>query len=247
MQPSKFQVLLQQLGFYKFIFCSMAIVESSQPLSIESFSYSWLINLKPSLESLSESFRAAMDSSDESFFIEMDPNMPASKRFKKLDKDFDFNLPFSEQTTAAIVHADELFCDGLLMPLVNSSRNKAYSDSSPCASPLSEFQNTNTASGDRKIRCSSLRRCRSLLSRKMFEKYLYFMFPLLEKLRCCRSKSKIRAADDGIWVKNKSSSFSPQASPRTSVGSFPGDMRRSCDSESSINEAVLHCKKSFGM
>uniref|UniRef100_A0A803M027 Membrane-associated kinase regulator 6 n=1 Tax=Chenopodium quinoa TaxID=63459 RepID=A0A803M027_CHEQI len=195
----------------------MAIVESSQPLSIESFSYSWLINLKPSLESLSESFRAAMDSSDESFFIEMDPNMPASKRFKKLDKDFDFNLPFSEQTTAAIVHADELFCDGLLMPLVNSSRNKAYSDSSPCASPLSEFQNTNTASGDRKIRCSSLR----------------------------RSKSKIRAADDGIWVKNKSSSFSPQASPRTSVGSFPGDMRRSCDSESSINEAVLHCKKSF--
>uniref|UniRef100_A0A803MKW3 Membrane-associated kinase regulator 6 n=1 Tax=Chenopodium quinoa TaxID=63459 RepID=A0A803MKW3_CHEQI len=195
----------------------MAIIESSQPLSIESFSYSWLINLKPSLESLSESFRAAMDSSDESFFIEMDPNMPASKRFKKLDKDFDFNLPFLEQTTDAIVHADELFCDGLLMPLVNSSRNQAYSDSSPCASPLSEFQNRNTASGDRKIRCSSLR----------------------------RSKSKNRAADDGIWVKNKSSSFSPQASPRTSVGSFPGDMRRSCDSESSINEAVLHCKKSI--
>ncbi|KNA14602.1 hypothetical protein SOVF_106060 [Spinacia oleracea] len=230
----------------------MAIVESSQPLSIESFSYSWLINLKPSLESLSESFRAAMDSSDESFFIEMDPNMPASKRFKKLDKDFDFNfnLPFSEQSTAAIVHADELFCDGLLLPLVNSSRNKAYSDSSPCASPSSDFQIRNNVSGDRKLRCSSLRRCRSLLSRKSFEKYMYFLLPLLEKLRCCRSKSKHRGeTDDGIWVKNNNSrsSCSPQASPRTSVGSLPGDLRRSCDSESSIHEAVLHCKKSIGM
>lgn len=217
----------------------MAAVETSQPLSIESFSYSWLINLKPSLESLSESFRAALDSSDESFFIEMDPNMPGSKRFKTLNQDIDFNLPFAEQSTDAIVHADELFCDGLLMPLVNLSRTKDYSDSSPCASPLSDFQNRIAVSGDRKLRCSSLRRCRSLLSRKMFEKYLYSLFPLLGKMRCCRSKSKARSADNR--------SFSPQASPRTSVGSFPGDLRRSCDSESSIHEAVLHCKRSIGM
>ncbi|XP_010671572.2 probable membrane-associated kinase regulator 6 isoform X2 [Beta vulgaris subsp. vulgaris] len=145
----------------------------------------------------------------------------------------------SEQSTDAIVHADELFCDGLLMPLVNLSRTKDYSDSSPCASPLSDFQNRIAVSGDRKLRCSSLRRCRSLLSRKMFEKYLYSLFPLLGKMRCCRSKSKARSADNR--------SYSPQASPRTSVGSFPGDLRRSCDSESSIHEAVLHCKRSIGM
>lgn len=225
----------------------MAVVETSQPLSIESFSYSWLINLKPSLESLSESFRAAMDSSDESFFIEMDPNMPASKRFKKLDKGLDFNFSISEQPTAAIVHADELFCDGLLMPLVDSSRTKEYSDSSPCAAPLSDFRHRNTASGDHKIRCSSLRRCRSLVSRKMFEKYLYFLFPLLGKMRCCRLLSKNRAAGNGIWEVKNNKSCSSQASPRTSVGSFPSDWRRSCDSESSIHEAVLHCKRSIGM
>ncbi|KAL2922134.1 putative membrane-associated kinase regulator 6 [Bienertia sinuspersici] len=178
----------------------MALVETSQPLCIESFSYTWLINLKPSLESLSESFRAAMDSSDESFFIEMDPNMPASKRFKKLDKGFNFDPALSEQPTTAVVHADELFCDGLLMPLVHSSSTKEYSGSNRCGYPLSEFQNRYAASGSRKLRCSSLRR-----------------------------------------------SCSPQASPRTSTGSFPGDQRWSCDSESSINEAVLHCKKSIGM
>ncbi|XP_057526731.1 probable membrane-associated kinase regulator 6 [Amaranthus tricolor] len=219
-------------------------VETSQPLSIESFSYSWLINLKPSLESVSESFRAAMDSSDESFFIEMDPNMPASKRFKKLNWDFDFNLPFSEQSTAAIVHADEIFCEGFLMP----SRSKDYRDSSPCASPLSDFQNREAIVGDhRKFRCSSLRRCRSILSRKMFEKYLYFLFPLLGKIRSYRSKSKDRTANNRLWAVKNNRSCSPQASPRTSICSLPGDWRRSCDSESSIHEAVLHCKKSIGL
>ncbi|CAO2821252.1 unnamed protein product [Amaranthus hypochondriacus] len=218
-------------------------MDSSRPLSIESFSYSWLMNIKPSLESLSESFRAAMDSSDESFFIEMDPNMPASKRFKKLDCDFDFNLPFSEQSTAAIVHADDLFCEGFLLPLA-----KQYSDSSPCVSPLSDFQNTQTSAGDDhgKIRCSSLRRCRTLLSRKMFEKYLCFLFPLLGKMRGFRSKSK-NTEDNRIWVVKKNRSCSPVASPRTSVGSFPGDWKRPCDSESSIHDAVLHCKRSIGM
>lgn len=228
----------------------MAIVETPQPLSIDSFSYSWLIDLKPSLESISDSFRAILDSSDESSFIEMDPNMPPSKRFKKLGKDFDLDLPCSEQSLAAIVRADELFSNGLLVPLVNTSKTESPVDSGTDASSFSDGQKTRTSSGDAmKFRCSSLRRCRSLLSRKTFEKYLYFMHPLLEKIRCCRSKSKRnRAADKRIWVlKNSSKSFSPQASPRTSVGSCAGDWRRSFDSDGSIHEAVLHCKRSIGM
>uniref|UniRef100_A0A7C8ZHY4 Membrane-associated kinase regulator 6 n=2 Tax=Opuntia streptacantha TaxID=393608 RepID=A0A7C8ZHY4_OPUST len=216
-------------------------VEASQALSIESFSYSWLVNLRPSLESISDSFRAALDSSDESSFIDMDPKMPPSKRFNKLmNKDFDFNLPYSEQSTAAIVHADELFCNGLLMPLVDLSK----SGSGPDESLFTDTQKRKASFGDQKIRSSSLRRCRSLLSRKMFEKYLYFLFPLLEKIRRCRLlKNKDRAADNRIWAEKNNSTCSPQASPRTSVG----DRRRSCDSESSIHEAVLHCKRSIGM
>ncbi|KAL9225358.1 hypothetical protein vseg_001294 [Gypsophila vaccaria] len=226
----------------------MAFIETTQPLSIESFSYSWLINLKPSLiESLSESFRAALDSSDESSssFIEMDPNMPPSRRFMKLENDFDFNVPFPEQS----VPADELFSNGLLLPLVDSPRPNTYSytDLSRCASPFLDAQNRSISSGHRKIHCSSLRRCKSMLSRKMFEKYLHFLCPLLEKIRLCRSKSGRRSGDNRIRpLRNNKVHHSPQASPRTSICSSPGDWRRSCDSESSIHEAVLHCKRSFG-
>ncbi|XP_074281748.1 putative membrane-associated kinase regulator 6 [Silene latifolia] len=204
----------------------MALTETSQPLSIESFSYSWLINLKPSLiESLSESFRAALDSSEESSssFIEMDPNMPPSRRFTKPERDFDFNVHVSEHSAPALAHADEIFSNGYLLPLVDSPR------STPHMASTSSYQH--------KIQSSSLRRCRSLLSRKMFEKYLYSLCPFLEKLRFCRSKSRHRGNDNRIWA-------SP--SPRPSVCSSPGDWRRSCDSESSIHEAVLHCKRSFG-
>ncbi|KAK9672557.1 hypothetical protein RND81_12G108400 [Saponaria officinalis] len=227
----------------------MSVIETSQPLSIESFSYSWLINLKPSLiESLSESFRAALDSSDESSssFIEMDPNMPPSRRFVKLENDFDFNVPFSEQS----VPADELFSNGLLLPLVDSPRPKtySYSDSSRCASPFLDVEDRRVSSGHQKIDCSSLRRCKSLLSRKMFEKYLQFLCPLLEKIRLCKLKSSRRRSGDNriCPLRNNRVHHSPQASPRTSICSSPGDWRRSCDSESSIHEAVLHCKRSFG-
>ncbi|KAK9724706.1 hypothetical protein RND81_05G093500 [Saponaria officinalis] len=199
----------------------MALIEASQPLSIESFSYRWLINLKPSfIESLSDSFRAALDSSDESSssFIEMDPNMPPSRRFTKLDNDFDFNVPVSDQS----VPADELFSNGLLLPLVDSS--SFFQD-------VQNRRGDSSSAGHQKTQSSSLRRCRSLLSRKMFEKYLYFLFPLLKKIQFLTSKSKQN---------------SRQASLRTSVCSSPDDWRRSCDFESSIHEAVLHCKRSFG-
>lgn len=230
----------------------MAIVETPQPLSIESFSYSWLIDLKPSLDqSISDSFRAVLNSSDESSFIEMDPNMPPSKRFKKLDKDFvfdfDFDLPCCEETPAAIVHADELFSNGLLLPLFDPSKIESSVNSSPLFSDGQKERRSSSADNGMKFRCSSLRRCRSLLSRKTFEKYLDFMCPLLEKIRCCRLKSKRnRGGGKRIWAV-KSGSFSTEASPRTSVGSCGGDWRRSFDSEGSIHEAVLHCKRSIGM
>ncbi|KAL9240501.1 hypothetical protein vseg_014711 [Gypsophila vaccaria] len=199
----------------------MAVIEASQPLSIESFSYSWLINLKPSLiESLSDSFRAALDASDESSsFIEMDPNMPPSRRFMILDHDFDFNVLVSEQS---VVPADELFSNGRLLPLVDSTRMRPS---------LSSLNVQTSSAGHQKAQCSSLRRCRSLLSRKMIEKYLYFLCPLLKKLQFLTSKSKQN---------------SRQGSPSGSVCSSPAHLIRSCDSESSIREAVLHCKRSFG-
>ncbi|GMP70397.1 hypothetical protein CsSME_00029267 [Camellia sinensis var. sinensis] len=92
-------------------------METSQPLSIESFSYSWLVNLKPSFEILDDTLCASIDASDEASFIEMDPKLPPSRRFFRGSHDFNFAFPISQQSPLTLVHADELISDGFLMPL----------------------------------------------------------------------------------------------------------------------------------
>ncbi|XP_052186813.1 probable membrane-associated kinase regulator 6 [Diospyros lotus] len=216
-------------------------METSQPLSIESFSYSWLVNLKPALD---DSLRASLDASDEASFIEMDPKLPASKRFFRASQDFDF--PVAE-SPLDLVHADELISNGSLIPLfVEPLKMEAYgaaADSNPAA-PISSHAQKNLHSGNR-IRCSSLRRCRRILSKQIFHKYLDFLRPLCQKLRGRRSCSRIEAVDTRMQEVNNWMN-SPETSPRTSVAYSSGNWRRSCDSESSIYEAVLHCKRSIG-
>ncbi|XP_023728815.1 probable membrane-associated kinase regulator 6 isoform X2 [Lactuca sativa] len=95
--------------YSSFIISSYPSMEASESLSIESFSYSWLVNLKPSFET---SFRASFD--DDSNFIEMDPKLSASKRFLVFHQDFDFDLPTLQPNC---VHADELISNGILVPL----------------------------------------------------------------------------------------------------------------------------------
>ncbi|KAK6936754.1 hypothetical protein RJ641_033784 [Dillenia turbinata] len=217
-------------------------METSHPLSIESFSYSWLINLKPSFENLDDSFRTSLDASDEASFIEMDPRKPPSKRFLRDVQDFRFDFPASD-SPVAIVHADEIFSNGLLMPLfVDPMKMKAYDASDsfstvPSSSPFPE-----TLLDTSKIRCPSLRRWRKLYKR-ILHKYLKCATPFCRRLQGCGLSSK--TSNDGSrrqivknWV------CSRESSPRTSVASA-GDWRMSCDSESSIYEAVLHCKRSI--
>ncbi|KAL7183691.1 hypothetical protein ACSBR2_025970 [Camellia fascicularis] len=215
-------------------------METSQPLSIESFSYSWLVNLKPSFETLDDTLCASIDASDEASFIEMDPKLPASRRFFRGSHDFNFAFPISQQSPLTLVHADELISNGFLMPLfVKPLKIEPYdsSDSTP-TTPISSHASKNVHS-DSKIHRSSLRKC-GRLSKQIFQKYLdFFLRPLRRKLQDRRrSCSRNEAVDN--WIS------SAVTSPRTSVAYSVDDWRRSCDSESSIHEAVLHCKRSIG-
>ncbi|KAL6971981.1 hypothetical protein U1Q18_031664 [Sarracenia purpurea var. burkii] len=215
-------------------------MDTSQPLSIESFSYSLSVNLN-----LDESRRASFDSCGEASFIEMDPKLPPSKRFFISSHDFNFDFP-SSQSPLTIVHADELISNGFLVPLFFKPSKMESSDpsnSSPTTPSSSRSQRSSHLAN--KIRCSSLRRCRRL-SRRMFLKYLGFLSSLCEKLRGRGSGSRAKAADARTkevskWI------CSPGTSPRTSVAYSVDNWRGSCDSESSIYEAVLHCKRSIGM
>ncbi|CAL0302965.1 unnamed protein product [Lupinus luteus] len=194
-------------------------METSQTLSIESFSYSGLVNLKPSLESLDSSHRTSLDASDEASFIEMDPRMPPSKRFfRTYSHDFKFDFPIS-QSPPTHVDADKLFSNGHLMPLfVETLKMESYEalNVNPSIASFSHAPK-NVAP----TRCTSLKRCRTL-SRRIFLKYLNFLRPLCRKLRGHKSES----------------------TPRISIAYSEDAWRNSCDSESSINEAVLHCKRS---
>ncbi|KAK1366538.1 putative membrane-associated kinase regulator 6 [Heracleum sosnowskyi] len=219
-------------------------METSQTLSIESFSYSWLANLKPSFESPGQSFRASLDIYDEALFIEIDPNLSSSNRFIRVSQEF--NFPIS-QAPATLVHADEMISNGLLMPFfVTQLKADAYHHGSDSTKNLAcpSFSPEKLSSGTRN-RCSSLRKCRKL-TKKIFQKYVDFLRPLCQRVRGRRSGSRVgtftsRMHGERNW------DCSASTSPRVSVAYSADNWRMSCDSESSIHEAVLHCKRTVGM
>ncbi|XP_023532781.1 probable membrane-associated kinase regulator 6 [Cucurbita pepo subsp. pepo] len=187
---------------------------SSQPLSIESFSYRWLVNIRSSFESRPNSFRTSLD---EASFIEMDPTMPPSKRFfssssSRPSHDFNFPSPSpSPSPSLPLVHADQLISNGYLLPAYTAS-----AAASPVVEPLAKPVSS----------CSLRNSCRRL-SRKVFEKYLNLLRPI-----CRRIQGKVEKLFHG-------------GSSRP-ISRETHQWRRSCDSESSIYDAVLHCKRSIG-
>ncbi|XP_062120293.1 probable membrane-associated kinase regulator 6 [Humulus lupulus] len=224
---------------------------SHQSLSIESFSYSWLVNLKvPSLESLDNSLRTSLDASDEAnSFIEMDPRMPPSKRFFRNSQDFKFDFPTSP-SPLTFVHADELISNGYLMPLfLDPLKMEVYeaSSSNESMSIINSLHSPKPGVPADNSDASSLRRCRRLLSRRIIQKYLNFLRPLYRRIRGHNKASAKAAVHVDKRGKNRVYS-SETASPRISVAySADNDCwRKSCDSDSSIYEAVLHCKRSIG-
>ncbi|KAI3808789.1 hypothetical protein L1987_24750 [Smallanthus sonchifolius] len=187
----------------------------------ESFSYTWLVNRTPSLRSPNRSFRLSFDAADDASFIEMDPNLTPSKRFL-VHQDFDFNVPKSQPPTT-LVHADKLVSNGIVVPL-NSYRNSIH------ASPLSS--STREERRFRKSRSMSLCKC-NRLPKTIIQKYTDLVRPLWCRMRRGRSDSgRVQGVEN----------WGPGSKSR---GACWGG--RSCDSESSIHEAVVHCKKTIGM
>lgn len=240
----------------------------SSPLSIESFSYSWLANLKPSLlDSHDNSLRTSLDTSDEASFIEMDPKMTPSKRFliRKSSHDFKFDFP-SSPSPLGLVHADELISNGYLMPLgffANDITNcvddenslPSFSDSSNTNSTTTSSTSGSSVSGGKynSDYSSSMRRSRRIfVSKRLLQKYLNFLRPLYRRIRGGgqgKSGAKSLSGEKRAQMGKSRVYSSETASPRISVAySAPDECcwRKSCDSDTSIYEAVLHCKRSIG-
>ncbi|KAI3749068.1 hypothetical protein L6452_12626 [Arctium lappa] len=200
-----------------------------ETLSVESFSYGWLVNQNPSL-----------DIADDGSFIEMDPNLSPSKRFL-VHQDFDFDLPTSQSPTT-FVDADKLISNGILIPVnsydAHSTTTTTTSNSIP-VSPVSPSITQRDVPLYRKSRSLSLRRC-NRLPKRIIQKYMDLVRPLWCRMRLGRSdSSRVQGVEN--WE------CSTASAPRRSEACWADNRRRSCDSESSIHEAVVHCKKTIGM
>uniref|UniRef100_A0A5B7B684 Putative membrane-associated kinase regulator 6 n=1 Tax=Davidia involucrata TaxID=16924 RepID=A0A5B7B684_DAVIN len=257
-------------------------METSQPLATESFSYSWLINKKPSFDGLNEPFRISLDNSDEATSEQRKSKMVTSKGFLVEAQNFNFDIPISE-SPAAFVHADEIFSDGHIIPIyVDPSKIEAFNSSNSVpAIPVSALS-SKTVCPANKSHCHFLRKWRKS-SKRVLQNYFGLLKPLCRKVGCSRRSIKVDDIDRKVWeVKSwsnspvasprqstaystsdccgikrngtkiadtdmvfqngKSWSSSPLASPQRSPSYSTGDW---CDIESSIYEAILHCKRSI--
>lgn len=185
-------------------------------LASESFSYSWLLNENPS------SLKSTIldDHNEDTTFLTY------SNRFLELESqnfNFDINPVFS------LVHADEIFSDGHIMPLyLDTSKIGSFQETicnfdtcSISSTPLTPFSAKNR--GKQRKSCS-----------KILVKRLKFLWLFCKSLGNSRKGSKVD--DFERKVLEIDSRNSPKSSPSHCI-----------DMENTIYEAILHCKRSFGM
>ncbi|XP_059651315.1 probable membrane-associated kinase regulator 6 [Cornus florida] len=253
-------------------------METSQPPAIESFSYRWLINRKTSFDGVDKLLRTSANCYTEATSEEAKFKMTTSNTYIEEDQNFYFDIPICEPP-AALVHADEIFSNGHIMP----SNIKSFSPSNSVpTTPLSSLPSKPVTQSNMIIRYHSLKKWRKS-STLILQKYFGFLKPLWRKLgsRKCirvddidrkewevkswsstpqpspRRLSTSYSASDLCNMESKkcgisntarvlmevqSWSNSPQASPQQGPSCSTGDW---CDIESSIYEAILHCKRSI--
>ncbi|KAI0488084.1 hypothetical protein KFK09_027910 [Dendrobium nobile] len=240
-------------------------MENRSQISIESFSYEWLNNINPTFDfdSLEDSLRRSFEAQDSSSFIEMDPDF-FSIRWTDLEG-FDFNLPAGCEPSD-LVHADQIFSNGLLLPLSTTLKEKQASfsaDSALTRSVSMDFSktllfdrnhwdnsvSTNTSpayyspyslpldSGASKLKLP-LNRHRKNSAWKILRQYLNFLIPLykkVKKLKMISLRTTRSCGDSPISLARMTNEFSNIEQNRAFNWEF----------ESSIHDAVLHCKKSI--
>lgn len=219
-------------------------MDSAQPLTTESFSYS-LVNFKPAQEDLDSSLRASLELLDEASFIEMDPRLPPSKRFHQKSNSYDFKFDFPASSVPPThAHADELFSGGYVLPIfANPVKIKSYEAKFDSVCTLSSPSHPpKFCTPENKIHSPSLRRC-GRLSKRVLNKYFQLFRPLCQVIRRCKLSSKRESSRTQTGM---NCIYPTDSSPRISSAYSVDNWRRSCDSDSSIYEAVLHCKRSIG-
>lgn len=183
-------------------------MENSNSLATESFSYSWLVDRKQhSLDVLTEIIR---------------PTLP--ERSCEKDQNFNFDVSLTA-FHAALVHADEIFSDGHIMPVyVDRTKVEALRPwTSVPPSPVSSCYVRNPLDGSKKQCCLVERWRRS--SKRILQKCFGLMRPLYKTIGCSRKSSRVDDLERKV-CEVRSWSNSLQASPRPSSAADWPDFKR---------------------
>ncbi|PIN00656.1 hypothetical protein CDL12_26842 [Handroanthus impetiginosus] len=214
-------------------------MENSHSLATESFSYSWLTDKKQHYSDQNSSEK---------------------------EQNFHFDVPFTA-SPIALVHADEIFSDGHIMPIyVNRSKAETLKTSTysvPQSPIYSSYSLESPFVAKKKV--GKWRKS----SKRILKKCFGFVKPLSQTIGFSRKSTRVDDLERKVFeVKTWSNSL--EASPRTSlevkkkvdyglkkVKSWSSSPRASpvkspsCSSnsrgdlESSIHEAILYCKRSI--
>ncbi|XP_016898942.1 probable membrane-associated kinase regulator 6 [Cucumis melo] len=197
------------------------LMDDPRPLAVESFSTSWLLNVKQSYDATSKV---------------MDYKIVKPSRLLDETQSFKFNT--SIHPSVLVSHADELFFDGSVRPVYISHTTGASNTSDFVSAELDSSLSSLTSSPAIENRCHSGKWRKTLC---MLQKSLGCLSPICHKV----DPAEVNWVDD---IKQKSCDIrnqrqSPRVSPQSNIGPSSGDW---CHLENSIYEAILHCKKSIG-
>ncbi|KAL0464860.1 UNVERIFIED_CONTAM: putative membrane-associated kinase regulator 6 [Sesamum latifolium] len=174
-------------------------MENSQPLATESFSYSWLTDRTP------RSSDGVLDNLRLEFLENCCENEP----------NFNFDVHFTASPTP-LVHADEIFSDGHIMPVYvdrsNAVRALRTSTSVP-PSPVSSYYMESPFLATKNQYCLLGRWRKS--SKRIFRKCFGFVKPLCQSIGRSRKSSRVDDLERKVY-EIQSWSNSLEASPRPS-------------------------------
>ncbi|KAK8913961.1 hypothetical protein KSP39_PZI024312 [Platanthera zijinensis] len=142
---------------------------------------------------------------------------------------FDFDLPRRE--SSPLVHADQIFSNGQLVPFSSMKKEASFSPVS-----ISDSVLTRSVSLDSLNKLLTKRRKSPV---KILRKYLNFLIPLYKKVRKLKMISEQgKARSYGVSSARMSGEFS-------GIDRVQSNQVFDVGIESSIQDAVLHCKKSI--
>lgn len=229
-------------------------MEPSRPLAVESFSESWLSDAaRFSFFSGFDEKSFGRSPKSTSYATTIGTRKTLANRFNEESHNFDFGInPAASECQPYLVHADELFSDGLIRPIFGNPLATQVSNYTRASniSPSLHVSSISLKNGNPNIQiscCWYLGRWRKLVSKRILKKIFGYLLvvPFCHKIG--GSRKSVKVDDIGLrTMEVRSMNNSPQTSPhRSRVRVYSAvDWY---DSESSINDAILHCKKSIGM